>query len=933
MNAEIDFIVPSARMHSRFLRRTIFPLLALAWGLNYSPTQADISLPNALPADLSEGEWLLGELNCTACHAASDAIRHRLASNPAPLLGTNGFRLNPVWLKSWLENPTVNKPGTRMPHMTEAIPAAERPLVVEALVHYLVSIQPSGDAAGAEGDPALVSRGESLYHSIGCVACHAPSKAAPEGGEAAVAGAARQSVPLGPLAAKYPATELARFLQNPVAHRPGGRMPQLNLSADEALAVATYLVREQASKSGDGTSGLVPGLKMKYYEGSFSRCADLSSAAPKSMGTSDGIPQKLPERDSNYGLVLTGLIEIPADGKYTFWTTSDDGSTLQIGDQVVVENDGTHAPRERRGEKVLQKGFQAFELRFFQGGGGAELSVSWSGPGFDRKPIGRESLKRSGAIMRPLGYTDFAVDMQKAALGRLKFVQLNCQACHLTGDANGEMATVAGAPKLTDLAVHPQSGCLADDVPSRAPKYGLSVDQRRALRKAIAAAGSLGEVRSSAAEVGATLSRLNCYACHQRGGVGGPDVHGKTPWFSIIGEADLGEEGRLPPHLNEVGAKLRTVWIERLLGEGTKVRPYMATRMPVFGKAAVGALPTLLANTDRRVGMISEPTVTDRDAKFGQKLVGRDGLSCVSCHTFAQYGSMGIPALGLERMHERLEFDWFRRYLPDPAALRPGTRMPSFWPEGKAVNTALLGGDTDAQIRAIWAWMKDGPKAEIPAGLIRGRKEIMVGDEAVIYRNFIEGAGPRAIGVGYPEHASLAFDANNLRLAMIWQGAFIDAARHSTDRGVGYEPPLGDHLFRLPEGESILALTDGNSPWPMPTHRASHGNFLGYKLDSKQRPTFRYQVDGVTIEDYPTVRTEGVDVILTRAFKLAGKSSTGSLWMRAAVGEIKEAPGGGYTVDGRVHFKFTGVSNARIVGNELRVELPAAGEITEVITW
>lgn len=61
--------------------------------------------------------------------------------------------------------------------------------------------------------------------------------------------------------------------------------------------------------------------------------------------------------------------------------------------------------------------------------------------------------------------------------------------------------------------------------------------------------------------------------------------------------------------------------------------------------------------------------------------------------------------------------------------------------------------------------------------------------EPIIYRNFIEGAGARAIGVGYPEKVNLAFDANSLRVAMIWQGAFIDAARHWRDRGVGYQPP------------------------------------------------------------------------------------------------------------------------------------------------
>jgi hypothetical protein len=140
-------------------------------------------------------------------------------------------------------------------------------------------------------------------------------------------------------------------------------------------------------------------------------------------------------------------------------------------------------------------------------------------------------------------------------------------------------------------------------------------------------------------------------------------------------------------------------------------------------------------------------------------------------------------------------------------------------------------------------------------------------------------------------------------------------------------------LFRFPEGESILALGDGNSPWPTPSHRANHGHFMGYTLDSKQRPTFRYQIEGVSIEDYPAVRAEGVDIILTRTFKLSGHSAMGPLWMRAAVGEIQEAPGGEFVVDKRIHFKFTGVPGVRVVGNELRVELPATGGFTEVITW
>ena len=72
-------------------------------------------------------------------------------------------------------------------------------------------------------------------------------------------------------------------------------------------------------------------------------------------------------------------------------------------------------------------------------------------------------------------------------------------------------------------------------------------------------------------------------------------------------------------------------------------------------------------------------------------------------------------------------------------------------------------------------------------------------------------AGSRAIGVGYPEKANLAFDANDVRLAMIWQGAFIDAARHRTGRGVGFEKPLGGNVVKLPAGPEFAHLSMGMS--------------------------------------------------------------------------------------------------------------------------
>ncbi|MFM7555389.1 MAG: DUF6797 domain-containing protein, partial [Verrucomicrobiota bacterium] len=315
---------------------------------------------------------------------------------------------------------------------------------------------------------------------------------------------------------------------------------------------------------------------------------------------------------------------------------------------------------------------------------------------------------------------------------------------------------------------------------------------------------------------------------------------------------------------------------------------------------------------------------------IGWKLVGRDGLGCVSCHTFTTHGSMGIPALALDKMGERLEWEWLQRYLPNPAALRPGTRMPTFWPEGKAVNTKILNGDTSGQIRSIHAYLADGPKAEIPAGLIRGKKEIVVDDEAVIYRNFLEGAGPRAIGVGYPERANLAFDAQNLRLALLWQGSFIDMSRHSTDRGVGYEPPLGDHRIRLPDGPSFAALPSATAPWPGAIDAGSR--FLGYRLDARQQPTFRYQVAGVTIEETPLAKPGSVDMTLVRTFRFQGTPDR-PLTLRLAKGSIQPA-GDGFKVEGGLVIQVGPGAKAAVVGDELRVPLePNIRELRVEMTW
>src|SRR5262249_34417964 len=154
---------------------------------------------------------------------------------------------------------------------------------------------------------------------------------------------------------------------------------------------------------------------------------------------------------------------------------------------------------------------------------------------------------------------------------------------------------------------------------------------------------------------------------------------------------------------------------------------------------------------------------------------------------------------------------------------------------------------------------------------------------AIIYRNFITGSGVRAIAVGYPEKAHLSFDANELRLALLWRGAFIDAGKHWTDRGAGSEGPLGDDILALHTGAPFAVLHHADEAWPNAPAKAQGYRFLGYRLTPDDRPTFLYSLGELRVEDFPNP-ANGKEVTMKRRLNLSSKTATDNLYYRAAAG-------------------------------------------------
>lgn len=117
------------------------------------------------------------------------------------------------------------------------------------------------------------------------------------------------------------------------------------------------------------------------------------------------------------GAVWTGWLQVPTTAEWTLSIESDDGSRLWIGDQLLIDNDGTHAMVERSGTIALTAGKHPIRMAFFESGGGAGMILRWQGPGVAKAPVPASALTRLGTV----NWSDLNVDgrVDGADLGTL----------------------------------------------------------------------------------------------------------------------------------------------------------------------------------------------------------------------------------------------------------------------------------------------------------------------------------------------------------------------------------------------------------------------------------------------------------------------------------------------------------------------------------
>lgn len=318
----------------------------------------------------------------------------------------------------------------------------------------------------------------------------------------------------------------------------------------QSLAVA---LPKSLSRPGDDDSSTGPPVAFEYFEPNPAKNVALETLAavrPRLTGRLPGFRMFVPGgRKDAFATKQTAAIRVPADGEYTFFTATDDGSRLYINGQLVVNNDGLHGMSEKSGRVSLSAGLHEITVTYFENGGGDGFRISWAGPGIEKQQI-PDSVLRPGGSGSPrvqaiellaawpehadqsavtLAELIVADDLAGPALSALTLLPPRTVAARLEAGTAADILTTVLQQAAAATPVERQSAGYAKllnlgdalvatmDTPEGAPERRL-----RTLRASIPVKAD-PEVMALGREV--YLRESHCATCHQPHGQGLPNLY------------------------------------------------------------------------------------------------------------------------------------------------------------------------------------------------------------------------------------------------------------------------------------------------------------------------------------------------------------------------------------------------------------------------
>jgi cytochrome c2 len=532
------------------------------------------------------------------------------------------LKLRKEWIPVWLENPHTWRPETKMPRFR--LERSDR----EAIAAFIWQAGLSGTIpAQSPGNPA---RGKELFESRGCLACHSigEGQANRIGGEFAAN--------LSRLGEKANYDYIVRWIHNP-------RERTLPFCPNERRDIGP----EEYLKKG------LPFV----FDLDHSKCPSCGHELQvQNMTVMPSL--RLSDQDAR-DIASFLMAQKHKDASYAAAPYMDDPK-LRARGRELVRTYGCASCHEIAG---LEE-----EARI-----GTELTKEGS------KPIER---------------LDFALLTHDAKAGILPDRKPNLR--------HGEQQSWYNhkgffEQKLNDPAIYDRGKEKAPPDRLRMPEPNLTQDDIRALTTFL-----LGSVDASFPPnlfynpTGAAkdiqegwwvVKKYNCMGCHrlQIGQKSGLETN--VPRY----QTPEGKE-QLPPILIGEGARVNPEWLLRFLKNPALsdtdtnrngVRGYLPARMPTFHfspnelRALVKFFTALAAQPPIYFPPKLEP-LTDREQQMARALFTSQGAPCLKCHmTGEPTHDARATAPNFLQARERLQPGWTGRWMIDPAAISPGTAMPS----------------------------------------------------------------------------------------------------------------------------------------------------------------------------------------------------------------------------------------------------------------
>lgn len=536
--------------------------------------------------------------------------------------------------------------------LAEAHPAHAKP------VNYPFVVGFERFHSGMDDDDYLAEGGFILLNELNCVACHAPPAALADQLEGTTA------THLGGVGTRLDPINLEMMIRNPRFLKRDSIMPSLFAGPDRDLEEVKAIKQYLASLS--ETIPTYPIGDIEVGRSLYHRIGCVACHAPELGYRPPGLPE-------NAAIELTGLPSVPMN-------LADIYDLNSLTHFLLHPND--HRPSGRMPEFPLTQREAVDLAAYLKAGPDLLLPANLT-----KALSAEDDLPRDESIFEK---------------GKELFLSKNCSACH-TLPGQGEGRTRHLAPSLLSLKTEGRPGCFSDrPLGGLVPFYGLDEVQKRAITAALV---RLAERKHPdlAAETDWRMKILNCYACHERGGVGGAETS-REVYFGFAEEKAqlLGRWGNLPPALDHVGAKLTSEWMARTLygsDGGGAVRSYSEGRMPIYRRETVTPLATAFAQLDQlepSTGTALEEVFHQGSEETGNVFFGVGGANCVQCHSAGLTKSSDLPGINLATSPLRLQKHYFEQFVRDPKSLQPDSPMTSPFAEGEKSDL----------IEALWQWLK-----------------------------------------------------------------------------------------------------------------------------------------------------------------------------------------------------------------------------------